>query len=85
MTTARWVELAGQMGTQRGSLGVAAGPNSIYALGGYNSQQAIQSTEVLDLAAGTWRSLPPMHSERVALCAVTVQYEVSIFSLSFCL
>lgn len=77
MLLTRWVTLPCKMGTRRGSLGVAAGPDGIYALGGYDAAQGLRSAERLDLAASAWMPLPPMHSERVALCAVAAESHVS--------
>lgn len=45
-------------------------------MGGYDSKQALCTAERLDTAVNSWMPLPDLHSERVALCAVTVQGQV---------
>ena len=66
------------MGTQRGSLGVAADASGVFAIGGYNSKSAVRSTELLDTAVNLWRPLPDMQAERVALCALNLDSQVRV-------
>lgn len=65
------------MTTQRGSLGVAAGPGGIFAVGGFDSKRSLDSFEVLDPAMNIWRLNPScMNAQRVAVSAVGVEDEV---------
>ena len=48
----------------RGSLGVVAVGDSLYAIGGFDSMSALSVVEVLDTRAMQWRSLQNLNAER---------------------
>ena len=48
----------------RGSLAVTALGDSVYAIGGFNSKEALQVVEVMDVRNNKWRSLSTMSTER---------------------
>ena len=44
--------------------------DQIYAIGGYNGNDALSSAERFDLRIGSWSELPPMAEKRSGLAAV---------------
>ena len=48
----------------RGSLGVVAVDDSLYAIGGFDAESALNVVEVLDTRAMQWRSLQNLNAER---------------------
>lgn len=48
----------------RGSLAVTALGDSVYAIGGFNSKEALHVVEVMDVRNNKWRSLSSLSTER---------------------
>lgn len=48
----------------RGSLAVTAMGDSVYAIGGFNSKEALHVVEVMDVRNNKWRSLSSLSTER---------------------
>lgn len=55
----RWVELEAEMGSKRGGHACVAAGGLLYALGGFNSQQAIPHCEVFDPRVRPRQGHPP--------------------------
>ena len=60
----RWVEQEFEMLYPRGSLAVTALGDQVYAIGGFDSKDALNVVEVMDTRTMKWRSLPPLSTER---------------------
>ena len=60
----RWSKLNAEMLYARGSLGVVAVDDSLYAIGGFDAESALNVVEVLDTRAMQWRSLNSLNTER---------------------
>lgn len=70
----------------RGSLGVVAVDDSLYAIGGFDAESALNVVEVLDTRAMQWRSLQILNAERSYGGATVVGGQVSrLFTLLCCL
>lgn len=52
------------MSYARGSLAVTAMGDSVYAIGGFNSKEALHIVEVMDVRNNKWRSLSSLSTER---------------------
>lgn len=65
----------------RGSLGVAAVGDSIYAIGGFDAQSALNVVEVLDTRVMQWRSLQNLNAERSYGGATVIGSQVTASSV----
>lgn len=61
----------------RGSLAVTALGDSLYAIGGFDSKEALNVVEVMDTRTMKWRSLQPLSTERAYGEATVVNDQVS--------
>ena len=66
----------------RGSLAVTAMGDSVYAIGGFNSKEALHIVEVMDTRNNKWRSLSSLSTERAYGEAAVIDDEVS--TLVYC-
>ena len=62
----------------RGSLAVTALENSIYAIVGFDSQEALPVVEVMDTRTMKWRSLSNLNAERAYGEATIVNDQVTV-------
>jgi hypothetical protein len=60
----------------RGSLAVTALGDSLYAIGGFDSKEALNVVEVMDTRTLKWRSLQPLSAERAYGEATVVDDQV---------
>ncbi len=60
----------------RGSLAVTALGDSLYAIGGFDSKEALNVVEVMDTRTMKWRSLQPLSAERAYGEATVVDDQV---------
>lgn len=72
-----WVELQ-PMTSARSDVGVTVLGNDIYVIGGENGG-ALQTVEIYDVVAGTWRTGPLLPSPRKGAMAVTHDGKVLVF------
>ncbi|KAK9788714.1 hypothetical protein WJX73_007985 [Symbiochloris irregularis] len=72
----RWTTLAGKMGTQRGSHGMAAASGGVYCIGGQYNSNPLKAVEKLDTATLQWTPVGDMHCERMALSAVSLNEKI---------
>lgn len=68
----------------RGSLGVVAVDESLYAIGGFDSMSALSVVEVLDTRAMQWRSLQNLNTERSYGGAVVAGGQVCQMHVPYC-
>lgn len=61
----------------RGSLAVTALGDSLYAIGGFDSKEALNVVEVMDTRTMKWRSLQPLSAERAYGEATVVDDQVT--------
>ena len=61
----------------RGSLAVTALGDSLYAIGGFDSKEALNVVEVMDTRTMKWRSLQPLSAERAYGEATVVDDQVA--------
>ncbi|XP_014672880.1 PREDICTED: kelch-like protein 8 [Priapulus caudatus] len=59
----KWVNVP-DIGSRRRHVGIAAAMGKIYAIGGHNGREHLNSAEVLDPRSGKWMKLSPMASRR---------------------
>jgi influenza virus NS1A-binding protein len=70
VTTGKW-ELIAPMNEARRALTAVALPDGIYAIGGYNGKEYINTVERYDIFTNEWTLVTPMHKARCTLAAVT--------------
>lgn len=61
----------------RGSLAVTALGDSLYAIGGFNSKEALHVVEVMDVRNNKWRSLSSLSTERAYGEAAVISEQAS--------
>lgn len=69
LTTGKW-ELIAPMKEGRRALAAVALPDGIYAIGGYNGKEYINSVEKYDFFTNEWTLIKPMSTPRCTLSAV---------------
>ncbi len=62
------------MTTLRGSLACTAGPGGVYALGGFDGNDVINSAELYEIRMGLWRTLPAMRTCHAYAAAVRLHH-----------
>jgi kelch-like protein 18 len=62
--------LVGRMAAPRAFLGAVVVNGQLYVVGGFDGQRELARVDVLDLATGRWRTLPPMAVARSGLSLV---------------
>lgn len=68
----------------RGSLAVTAQGDSVYAIGGFDSKEALNVVEVMDTRTMKWRSLQPLNTERAYGEATVVNDQVIVMLFLVC-
>ena len=67
--TGKW-ELIASMKEARRALAAVALPDGIYAIGGYNGKEYINTVEKYDFFTNEWTTIKPMNTPRCTLAAV---------------
>lgn len=73
----RWEQHEYEMMYPRGSLAVTTLGDSVYAIGGFNSKEALHVVEVMDVRNNKWRSLSSLSTERAYGEAAVIADQVS--------
>ena len=77
----RWEEQESEMLYPRGSLAVTALGDAVYAIGGFDSQEALTVVEVMDTRTMKWHSLANLSAERAYGEATVVNDQVQSHSV----
>ncbi|CAL8105781.1 unnamed protein product [Calicophoron daubneyi] len=73
----RW-EMAEHMPSQRSRIGVVALNGRLYAIGGYDGNSRLDTTEVYDPRTKTWSTVAPMNCKRSALGAAALDGRIYV-------